>query len=86
MTSFITNGIVTLTIDGVTSFLQLHDVQNIRKNMRFNLNKGCWKLCVMAIDYEGFVFFYHFVFLNRNKFALAVICCLIYHCLSVSRK
>ena len=43
MASFITNGIVTLTIDGVTSFLQLLDVQNIRKNMRFSLNKGCGK-------------------------------------------
>ena len=38
-----TNGIVTLTIDGVTSFLQLLDVQNIRKNMRFSLNKNCGK-------------------------------------------
>ena len=31
MTSYITYGIVTLTIDGVTSFLQLLDVQNVRK-------------------------------------------------------
>ena len=38
MTSFITKGIVTLTIDGVTSFIQLLDVQNIRKNMRFSPN------------------------------------------------
>ena len=38
--AFITNGIITLTIDDVTSFLQLLDVQNIRKNMRFILNKG----------------------------------------------
>ena len=30
-------------IDGVTSFLQLLDVQNIRKNMRVSLNKGCGK-------------------------------------------
>ena len=35
--------IVALTIDGVTSFLQLLDVQKIRKNMRFSLNKGCGK-------------------------------------------
>ena len=41
--SFITNGIVTLTIDGVTSILQLFDGQIIRKNMRFSLNKGCGK-------------------------------------------
>ena len=31
MASSITYGIVTLTIDGVTSFLQLLDVQNVRK-------------------------------------------------------
>ena len=29
-----------LTIDGVTSFLQLLDVQNVRKNMRFSPNKS----------------------------------------------
>ena len=39
MTSSISYGIVTLTIDGVTSFLQLPDVQNVRKNTRFSLNK-----------------------------------------------
>ena len=61
MTSFITNGIVTLTIDGVTSILQLLDVQIVRKNMRFSLNKGCGKFLQsvqddgIAIDYEGFV-------------------------------
>ena len=31
MTSSITYGIVTLTIDGLTSFLLLLDVQNVRK-------------------------------------------------------
>ena len=34
MTSFITYSLVTLTIDGVTSFLQLMGVQNVRKNTR----------------------------------------------------
>ena len=29
------------TIDGVTSFSQLLDVQNVRKNTRFSLNKSC---------------------------------------------
>ena len=33
-----TYGIVTLTIDGLTSFLQLLNIQNIRKNTRFSLN------------------------------------------------
>ena len=39
-----TNGIVTLAVDGITSFLQLLDVQNIRNNTRFSLNKSCGKL------------------------------------------
>ena len=43
MTLSITYGIVTLTIDGITSFLQLLDVQNVSKNKRFSLNKGCGK-------------------------------------------
>ena len=30
----------TLTIDGVASFLQLLDVQNVRKYMRFSLNNS----------------------------------------------
>ena len=30
-----------LTIDGVTSFLQLLDVQNVHKNTRYSLNKSC---------------------------------------------
>ena len=59
MTSFISNGIVKLTIDGIMSFLQLLDVQN----MRFSLKKGCRKFSQsvqdsgIAIDYEGFRFF-----------------------------
>ena len=32
--------IVTLTIDGVALLLQLFDVQNVRKNMRFSLNNS----------------------------------------------
>ena len=39
MMSFITYGIVTLTIDDVTSFLQLSDIQNVRKNTCFSLIK-----------------------------------------------
>ena len=35
--------IVKLTIDGVMSFLQLLDVQNVRKNTRFSLNKSWGK-------------------------------------------
>ena len=37
MTSSITYGILTLTIDGVTSSLQLLDVQNVRKIRVSNL-------------------------------------------------
>ena len=61
MTSSISYDIVTLTIDGVMSFLQLLDVQNIRKNTRFSLNKNCGKFCQsvqdggLVIDYERFV-------------------------------
>ena len=43
MTSFNTNDIVTLTIDGVTSFSQLLDVKNVGKNKRFSLKKSCGK-------------------------------------------
>ena len=32
-----------LTIDGVTLFLQVLDVQNVRKNTRYSLNKSCEK-------------------------------------------
>ena len=61
MTSSITYGIVTLTIDGVTLFLQLLDLQNVHKNMCFSLNKSCGKFLQsiqddgILIDYEGFV-------------------------------
>ena len=48
MTSSITYGIFTLTIDGVTSFLQLIDVQNVRKNTHFSLNKSSDSLLKMA--------------------------------------
>ena len=40
MTPSTTYGIETLTIDGVASFLQLLDVQNVRKYMRFSLNNS----------------------------------------------
>ena len=43
MASSITYSIIALTIDGVKSFLELHDVQKIRKNTRFSLNKSCRK-------------------------------------------
>ena len=35
ITSYVTYDIVMLTIDGVASFLQLLDVQSVRKNTRF---------------------------------------------------
>ena len=60
MTSSITYCIVMLT-DGVTSFLQLLDAQNLCKKMRFSLNKSCGKFWQsvedggIVIDYEGFV-------------------------------
>ena len=50
-----------ITIDGVTSNLQLWDVQNERKNTSFSLNKSCGKFWQSiqdggtVIDYEGFV-------------------------------
>ena len=52
-----------ITIDGLTSILQLLDVQNISKNTSFSLNKSCGKFWQSAqdggifIDYEGFVLF-----------------------------
>ena len=61
MTSSIKYGIVTLTIDGVTSFLQLLDVHYVRKSTRFNLNKNIgifWQSVqdgVIGIVYAGFV-------------------------------
>ena len=53
-------GIVTLTIDGVLSFLQPLDAQNVRKNTCFILNKSCGKFWQfvqdggIVIDYEVF--------------------------------
>ena len=74
MTSFVTNLIFRMSsitkphcnIDNGqrhsdASFLQLLDVQNVCKNMRFSLNKICRKFCQsvqdvgIVIDYEGFV-------------------------------
>ena len=61
MTSSISYGTVTFTIDGVMSVLQLLDVQMIRKNMRFSLNKSFRKFLQsvqdgrIVIDCEGFV-------------------------------
>ena len=42
---------VTLTIDSVTSFLKLLEIQNVSKNTCFSLNKSCG----IVIDFEGFV-------------------------------
>ena len=42
---------VILTIDSVTSFLKLLDVQNVSKKTRFSLNKSCG----IVIDFDGFV-------------------------------
>ena len=44
--------IVTLTIDGVTSILQLLDVQNILKILRFSLDKSCGKFWQSVQDGE----------------------------------
>ena len=68
MTSSIVYRIVTLTIDGATTFLQLLDYQNERKNTRFSLDTrvagnsdSLFKIAVV-IDYEGLVhIFYLFV-------------------------
>ena len=67
MTSSITYGIVTLTIDGVTLFLQLLNVQNVRKNTHFSLNKSWGKFWQsvqdggIVIDYEGFVHIFNLI-------------------------
>ena len=66
MTSSITYDMLTLKMDGKTSFLQQLDVQNVHKNTRFSLNKSCgkfWKSVQdgrIVIDYEGFVLFFFF--------------------------
>ena len=67
MASFITYGIVTLTLDGITSFLQLLDVQSVRKNARFSLKKSCGKFLQsvqdggIVIDYEGSFILFSFL-------------------------
>ena len=40
MTSSITYNLVMLTLDGITSFLQLMDVQSVRKDMCFSSKKN----------------------------------------------
>ena len=58
MTSSTTYSIVTLTIDALTTFLQLLDVPNIHKNARFSPNKSWGKTVKdggIFIDYKGFV-------------------------------
>ena len=60
MTLSIMYSLTILTIDVVTSFLQLMDVQNIRKNMCFSPNKSYKKYHTVqdgkiVIDSEGFV-------------------------------
>ena len=66
--------IETLTIDGVTSILQLLDIQNVRQNTRYSLGKSCGKFLQSVqdggifIDYEGFVHIFNlFVCKNRNN-------------------
>ena len=65
MSTFI-QGIVALTIDGVTSFLQLLDVQNAHKNTCFSLKKTCGKFLQFVQDggilkdYEGLVHVFNF--------------------------
>ena len=72
MTSFIIYGIGTLTIDGVTTFLQLLDVQNVRKNARFSLKKCCGKFLQsvhdggIVIDYEGSFILFSFCVLESK--------------------
>ena len=60
MTSSIIYSLLTLTIDGATSFLQLLDVRNVRKNTRFCTNKSYKKFKHsvqngrIVIDSDGF--------------------------------
>ena len=54
MTSSLSYGIVTLTIDGVMSFLQLLDVQNECKNTSFSLTSVVGNSdSRIVIDYEA---------------------------------
>ena len=57
----ITYGIVTLTIDGVASFLQLLDIQNVCKNMCFSLNKSCGKFLQSVQDDRIVIYYEKFV-------------------------
>ena len=56
MTSSITYRIVMLTIDGVTSLLQLIDVQNVHKSTHFSLNKRCGNSGSLLKMAESFIF------------------------------
>ena len=69
--------LATITIDGIKSLLQLHvmDVQNTCRNTYLSPNKSYGKSYDLFVIESG-----EFV-----KFALAVICCLIYHRKSVGR-
>ena len=82
MTSAITYSLATLTIDRTTSFLQLINVQNVRKNKHFSPNK-CYRKFEhsvqnggIVIDSEGFFPISNlFVCKSGKRFVLAVICC-----------
>ena len=65
MMSSITYGIVTFSIDGVTSFLQLLDVQNVHKILvsvlrRVAGNSDSLFKMAESIYYEGFVRIFKF--------------------------
>ena len=60
MTLFITYSLVPLALDGVTSFLQLLVVQNVRKNMHFGPTKVAGNPSTVqdgriVINSEGFI-------------------------------
>ena len=81
------------TLDGVTSSLLMRNIQNTRGSARYSPNKLNEKLERSVQDggiiaeSEGIFHIFHlFVCKNRNIFVLTEICCLIYYCLSVSRK
>ena len=65
MTSSMTYGIVTVTLDGVRSFLQLLNAQNVPKNTRFSLNKSCGKFKQsvqdggIVIEFKRFVYIFN---------------------------
>ena len=66
MKSYITNSLVSLIVDGVTSFLQLMDVQNVCKHTHFSPNKSYRKFDCFVQDggiviySEGFVHIFNF--------------------------